>query len=197
MVSAPHYPPQTTANPNSSNSRAILEPIIVMLPDHGPGICPCWEQCGGLEAFIARDKSYTDREHDPESDGTMAQSCELRLTCDVASKSIASPYLNIMVRGSKGCVTLLNADVHDGGQAVHVSSSSGFSHVDKPGAPQDSFTLAVVAFARKIRFGDDFMNTATLSSQGLASDAFKGLASRLNLDSSGIVGDNFFGSMKT
>lgn len=49
----------------------ILEPLISMLPDHGPNVCPCWEQCGGIQAFIARDKSYTDRDHDPASDGTM------------------------------------------------------------------------------------------------------------------------------
>ena len=51
----------------------ILEPIIARLPDHGPTACPCWEQCGGLRAFIARDKSYNDREHDPESDATMVE----------------------------------------------------------------------------------------------------------------------------
>jgi len=51
----------------------LLEPMIQALPDHGAETCPCWDQCGGLQAFINRDKSYKDRDHDPESDNTLIQ----------------------------------------------------------------------------------------------------------------------------
>lgn len=49
----------------------LLEPILQTLPDHDAILCPCWEQCGGLQAFIDRDKSCKDRDHDHASEDVL------------------------------------------------------------------------------------------------------------------------------
>lgn len=49
----------------------ILAPILEKLPDHTEASCPLWEECGGLQSFIDRDKQYTDPPHDKESEETL------------------------------------------------------------------------------------------------------------------------------
>lgn len=48
----------------------ILAPILERLPDHTQASCPLWEECGGLQSFIDRDKQYSDPPHDKESEQT-------------------------------------------------------------------------------------------------------------------------------
>jgi len=60
----------------------MLAPLILSLPDHSPETCPCWEQCGGIKAFVDRDMAYKDRPHDPESDLTLYHLAEEFEPCE-------------------------------------------------------------------------------------------------------------------